>query len=161
MRISIIAACARNRVIGKHGSMPWHLPAELAHFKQLTMGKPIIMGRRTFESIGRTLPGRRNIVLTRDSAYRAPGAVVAHTIEDSLAAASGSQEAMIIGGGHLYRQLLTQAERLYLTVIEADIEGDTFFPEWSENEWVLREEVYRASDEKNKYAMSFLFLDRK
>lgn len=161
MRLSIIAACARNRVIGKHGTMPWHLPAELAHFKQLTMGKPIIMGRRTIESIGRILPGRRNIVITRDPEYRLPGAVVVHTIDDAIAAASDAEEAMIIGGGHLYRQLLEQASRLYLTQIEADTEGDTFFPEWEENEWVLKKKTYRSSDERNEYAMSFLILDRK
>lgn len=141
--------------------MPWHLPAELAHFKRLTMGKPIIMGRRTFESIGRILPGRRNIVVSRDPGYRLPGALVVHTIEDALAAAAGAEEAMIIGGGYLYRKVLKQAHRLYLTLIEADIEGDTLFPEWFENEWILREKSYRAADEKNEYAMSFLVLDRK
>lgn len=161
MRVSIIAACARNRVIGKEGIMPWHLPAELAHFKQLTMGKPIIMGRRTFESIGRILPGRRNVVVTRDPGYRLPGAVVVHTIDDALAAAADAKEAMIIGGGDLYRQLLGRASRLYLTLIEADIEGDTFFPEWIEKEWLLKERTYRAADEKNEYTMSFIVLDRK
>lgn len=161
MKISIIAALARNRVIGKDGTMPWHLPAELAHFKQLTMGKPIVMGRKTFDSIGRILPGRLNIVITRDRAYRVEGAVLVHTIEDALAAAKGAEEIMIIGGEHLYRQLLNQVSRLYLTMIEADIEGDTFFPELDESEWELKEKVCRLADEKNDYAMSFLVLERK
>ncbi len=141
--------------------MPWHLPAELAHFKQLTMGKPIVMGRKTFDSIGRILPGRLNIVITRDRAYRVEGAVLVHTIEDALAAAKGAEEIMIIGGEHLYRQLLNQVSRLYLTMIEADIEGDTFFPELDESEWELKEKVCRLADEKNDYAMSFLVLERK
>ena len=141
--------------------MPWHLPAELAHFKKLTMGKPIVMGRRTFDSIGRLLPGRLNIVLTRDSGYRVEGAVVVHSIEEALAAAEGAEEIMIIGGGHLYRQLLNRVSRLYLTLIEADVEGDTFFPELDESEWELRDKAYRSADERNEYAMSFIVLDRK
>jgi dihydrofolate reductase len=161
MRISIIAALARDRVIGKDAGMPWHLPAELAHFKKLTMGKPIVMGRRTFDSIGRLLPGRRNIVITRDPGYRLQGAVVVHSIEDALAAADGAEETMIIGGGHLYRQLLNRVSRLYLTLIEADIEGDTFFPELDESEWEMKDRTFRPADEKNEYAMSFLVLDRK
>ena len=141
--------------------MPWHLPAELAHFKKLTMGKPIVMGRRTFDSIGRLLPGRLNIVLTRDSGYRVEGAVVVHSIEEALAAAEGAEEIMIIGGGHLYRQLLNRVSRLYLTLIEADVEGDTFFPELDESEWELRDKAYQSADERNEYAMSFIVLDRK
>ena len=161
MRISIIAAFTRNRVIGKDGTMPWHLPAELAHFKRITMGKPIVMGRKTFDSIGRPLPGRRNIVITRDAECQLQGVVVVHTIEEAFAAANGAEEIMIIGGGHLYRQLLKYVTRLYLTLIEADIEGDTFFPELVKSEWNLKEKVYRPADEKNEHAMSFLVLERK
>ena len=161
MKISIIAALARDRVIGRNAGMPWHLPAELAHFKKLTMGKPIVMGRRTFDSIGKLLPGRLNIVLTRDRTYRLEGGVVVNSIEDALTAAHGAEEIMIIGGGHLYRQLMSRVSRLYLTLIEADVEGDTFFPELNESEWEMKDKVYRPADERNEYAMSFIVLDRK
>jgi len=161
MRISIIAAMASNRVIGRDGRMPWHLPAELRYFKLLTLGKPIVMGRRTFESIGRVLPGRRNIVITREQGWQFEGVDVMHNIDDALEAAGNEQEIMIIGGAELYRQMLYRVQRLYLTLIDADIEGDTYFPPFKWEEWKRLEKSYRAADEKNAYAMEFLILERK
>ncbi len=160
MKISIIAAMARNRVIGKDNTMPWYLPAELRHFKQVTMGKPIIMGRKTFDSIGRVLPGRRNIVITRDPDYRFEGLVVVHAIEQAWIAADDAEEVMLIGGGHLYQQMINRAERLYLTLIDAVIEGDTYFPEIKNSEWLEIQDVYRPADEKNRYALRFLEFER-
>ena len=161
MRISIIAAMASNRVIGRDGKMPWHLPAELRHFKQLTLGKPIVMGRKTFESIGRVLPGRRNIVITRERGWQFQGVDVMHNIDDALEAAGNAQEIVIIGGAELYRQMLYRVQRLYLTLIDADIEGDTYFPPFNWEEWQRVDKSYRPVDEKNAYAMEFLILDRK
>jgi dihydrofolate reductase len=161
MKISIIAAMTNNRVIGKGNAMPWHLPAELRHFKKVTMGKPIIMGRKTFDSIGRVLPGRRNIIITHDPQFQFDGTVVVHSLDDALTAAGSDDEVMIIGGGHLYRQVIKCADRLYLTMIDADIEGDTFFPEIAEHEWQKVEEVCRAADEENRHAMRFFVLERR
>lgn len=152
---------AHNRVIGKGNAMPWHLPDELRHFKQVTMGKPIIMGRNTFDSIGRALPGRQNIVITHDPKFQFDGTVVVHSIDEALTAAGSVDEVMIIGGGHLYRQMIKRADRLYVTMIDANIEGDTFFPEIVEDEWQAVEEVYQAADDKNGYAMRFLVLERR
>lgn len=160
MRISVIAAMSKNRVIGKDKKMPWHLPADLQHFKDITMGKPILMGRTTHESIGRVLPGRCNIVITRDPTYQAPGCVVVYTIEDALFAASYSQEIFVIGGEKLYRTMLERANRLYLTLIHQDFEGDTFFPEFDVAEWKEVEREDHGPDEKNKYSYSFLTFER-
>lgn len=160
MKISIIVAMSRNRVIGKGDAMPWHLPAELRHFKQVTMGKPIIMGRKTFESIGRVLPGRRNIIITRDPQYEFEDAIIVHSIDEALKAAGNTAEVMIVGGGHLYRQMIKDAECLYLTIVETDIEGDVFFPLIAEKEWRTTQELRRAPDEKNQFAMRFMILER-
>lgn len=150
-----------NRVIGKGDTMPWHLPAELRHFKQTTMGKPIIMGRKTFDSIGRALPGRQNIVITHDPKFHFDGTTVVHSIDEALTAAGSADEVMIIGGGHLYRQLINRADRLYLTMIDVILGGDTFFPEMAGHEWQKLEEVYRAADDENRYAMRYLVLERR
>lgn len=135
MKIALIAAMAANRVIGKDNKMPWHLPEELGYFKQVTMGKPIIMGRKTFESIGCVLPGRKNIVLTSNPSYYAEGVTVVTTLDAALAAANGCEEVMIIGGARLYQQMLEKADRLYLTKIELTVEGDAFFPEYQDFGW--------------------------
>ena len=141
--------------------MPWHLPAELRHFKQLTMGKPIVMGRKTFESIGRALPGRHNIVITRDRSWQFDGVDVAHSVDAAMKVAVNTDELMIIGGAKLYQQMLGCAQRLYLTLIDADIEGDTYFPVLNWNEWQEVENFLQPADGKNTYAMNFLVLDRK
>jgi len=129
MRIAIIAAMAENRVIGRDGAIPWDLPEDRRHFRDLTMGNTIIMGRKTFEAIGRPLPGRRTIVLSRRRDYRAEGVLVAHDLDAALTAAAGEEEVFICGGGELYREALPFAGRLYLTVIHLTVDGDTFFPE--------------------------------
>ncbi len=150
----------RNRVIGKGNDMPWHLPAELRHFKQLTMGKPIVMGRRTFASIGRVLPGRKNIVVTRDPHFCFSGVTVVHSLAAAVRAAGDVDELMIIGGAQLYQQTLERVDRLYITLIHVELEGDTYFPELNDEQWVQREKQRREADESNAYAMTYLVLDR-
>jgi dihydrofolate reductase len=160
MRISLIVAMAENRVIGRDNQLPWRIPEDLKHFKALTMGKPIIMGRKTYESIGRPLPGRDNIVITGDTLYRAEGCQVVHSIEEALRSVGVAEEAMIIGGAALYRQTLQDADRLYLTLVKAQPEGDTWFPKIEPQAWrEIRREAHRA-DESNEYDYAFVVLDR-
>ena len=129
MSIAIIAAMTENRVIGRNGAIPWDLPEDRRHFRELTMGHPVIIGRKTFESIGRPLPGRMNIVLSRREEYRAEGCLVARDLKAALMAAAGNDEVFICGGGELYREALPRADRLYLTLVHMTVAGDTFFPE--------------------------------
>jgi len=151
---------ARNRVIGADGKIPWHLPNELKLFKSLTMGHHIVMGRRTYESIGRLLPGRTTIVVTRQSGYTVPGAVVVHSIEDALAAGAGDDEIFVIGGAELFRATLPLADRLYLTVVDADPRGDTWMPDLDMTAWrETRVECFPA-DEKHAHAYRFAVLER-
>jgi dihydrofolate reductase len=161
MKISIIVAMTRDRVIGKSGALPWNLPAEIKYFKWVTMGKPIAMGRKTFASFARVLPGRQNIVITRDPSFKFEGVDVVHGVDEALAIAGDGEELMIIGGSELYRQTMDRADRIYLTLIDADIEGDTFFPAINFNDWREVENVFCTSNEKNIYSMRFLVLDRK
>ena len=160
MKISIVVAMASNGVIGRDNELPWHLPADLQHFKETTMGKPILMGRKTWESIGRPLPGRTNIVITRDTAYRAEGCVVVNSIDAALEASSGQDEVMVIGGAEFYRQVLPLADTIYLTRIHATISGDTCFPELNVADWREVERSDHAADEKNPHDYSFIRLDR-
>ena len=161
MLVSIIAAMDRNRLIGSNNQLPWHLPADLAHFKQVTMGKPIIMGRKTYESIGRPLPGRTNIVLTRSANFRAEGVLTAHTLEQALDYVSVEDEAMIIGGSTIYELALPRADRLYLTYVDSSSEGDAWFPEFDIERWrVVASEQHRA-DEKNSSDYRFVNYERK
>jgi dihydrofolate reductase len=134
-RLSLIVAVARNGVIGKDNRLPWRIPEDLKRFRTLTMGHHIIMGRRTWESIGRPLPGRTSVVITRDRAYLAPGATVVHSFADALAACAGDDEAFVIGGAAVYREALPLADCIYLTTIDADYEGDVFFPPVSAGQW--------------------------
>ena len=136
MELVLVVAAADNGVIGKDGAMPWHLPADLRHFRRITMGKPVIMGRKTWASIGRPLPGRQNIVLTRDAAFRAEGATVVSDLSAALAAAGAAAEAMVIGGAEIYALARPLATRIELTRIHASPEGDTFFPEPEASLWV-------------------------
>lgn len=149
-----------NRVIGNKNQLPWHLPADLQHFKQLTLGKPIIMGRKTFDSIGKPLPQRPNIVVTRDLAFQAPGVLIAYSLPEALALAQEAEEAMIIGGAHIFEQALPIVHRMYLTIIHHKFEGDTYFPQWDPREWQVVENVFRPSDDKNAFAMTFTTLVR-
>ncbi|MBD3618250.1 MAG: type 3 dihydrofolate reductase [Chromatiales bacterium] len=161
MKIILIAAMARDRVIGKDNQMPWHLPADLQHFKRLTLGKPVIMGRSTHESIGRPLPGRLNIVVTRDRGLQIEGCTVVHDLDAALDAAGDADEVMVIGGQKLFDQFLPRADRLELTIIDARCDGDTYFPEYSMQEWeeVTREE--HEADEKNGHPYTFVSLARR
>jgi len=161
MRISAIAAMSENRVIGLNNQMPWHLPADLKHFKTITLGYPILMGRKTFDSIGRPLPDRCNVVITRDVDFVAPGCVTANSIDTALSAVSYSNEIFVIGGAALFQQMLPQISRLYLTVIHHEFQGDTFFPEINPAEWNKLSHEDHVADGENAYAYSFLVLERK
>lgn len=154
--ISLIAAMANNRVIGKDNQMPWHLPADLGHFKAITLGKPIIMGRKTYESIGRPLPGRKNIVISRDTSYRLEGCETASSLEEAMRLVSEVEEIMIIGGGYLYEQTLPHADKLYLTFIDLDVEGDTQFPKYEDLKLTEIKREKHLKDEKNPYDYEFV-----
>jgi len=158
-RIAIIAALARNRVIGRGNRLPWHLPDDLRHFKRLTLGRPIIMGRRTWESLPGLLPDRTHLVVTRDPSYRADGAVVVGSLDEALGAAGG-EEALVVGGAQLYALALPRASRLYLTLVDAEVEGDVFFPAMDPAAWreVAREP--HAADERHAYPFAFVTLER-
>jgi dihydrofolate reductase len=159
-RISIVVAMDTRGVIGRDNGLPWHLPADLQHFKQTTMGKPILMGRKTHESIGRPLPGRTNIVITRDSGYRAAGCVVVNSIDAALAAAGDQDEIMVIGGADFYRQVLPRTDTIYLTRIHEAFDGDTCFPELNAADWREVERSDHTADAKNPHDYSFIRLDR-
>lgn len=158
--VSLVVAMAENNVIGKDGGLPWHIPADLKHFKAVTMGKPIVMGRRTFESIGRPLPGRLNIVVTRDPSRRWDGVETVRSLPDALerAAADGAAEIMIIGGGDLYRAALPLVQRIYLTRVHETVDGDTVFPELDPADW--REESCERRDDIHRVPVSFEILER-
>ncbi len=164
MRVSLIAAMARNQVIGRNNQLPWRLPADLKHFKQLTMGKPLIMGRKTYDSIGKPLPGRTNIVVTRDEGFTAEGVIVVHSLNAALAEAEAhldeSEEAMVMGGANIYYQYLPRADRMYLTLVEVEVAGDAHFPVYVPDEWELTEATRHDPDEKNPYAYQYLVFDR-
>jgi dihydrofolate reductase len=157
--ITLVAAMAINRAIGRDGAMPWHLPRELKHFKNTTMGKAIVMGRKTWESIGRVLPGRQNIVVTRNPDYAVEGCDVVSSLEAAIAAAE-SDEVMIIGGGQLYAEAMPQADRMVLTLVDCEPEADTWFPEWDEEDWREVSSREEASDENNPHAYRVLDLER-
>lgn len=161
MDISIVVARTKNNVIGKDNEMPWHLPVDLAWFRQNTIGKPVIMGRKTYESIGRLLPKRPNIILSR-SGFTVEGAYSACSLAQAVELAkrfANTDEIMIIGGGELFKQAIFQANKLYLTEIQAEIEGDTFF-EFDESNWQLCEETWSEIDENNPYRCRFMVLRR-
>ena len=158
--LSAIVAMAENRVIGKDNRLPWHLPADLQHFKSITTGHTIIMGRKTYESIGRPLPNRTNIILTRDKQFSAPGCVVCTSLEEALRYVDGSNEAFIIGGAEIYRQLLAKVQRIYLTIVHEQIVGDAYFPELDEKEWKeVKREAFEA-DDRNEYGYSFVVMEK-
>ncbi len=166
MVISLIWAMADNRVIGIENRLPWKLPADMQWFRKNTLGKPIIMGRLTFESFGaKALPGRRNIIISRDTDYsagkNADDIEVYNSIEAALDAVKGVEEVMIIGGMSLYKQALSMADRLYMTLIHADLEGDAWFPEFDTQQWNQGERFDYEADEKNTYPYSFVVLNRK
>ncbi|MEM9102405.1 MAG: type 3 dihydrofolate reductase [Pseudomonadota bacterium] len=159
--ISLIAAMSHQRIIGKDNQMPWHLPADLQHFKRVTLGKPVLMGRKTYESIGKALPGRKNIVITRDVSYQLDDAMVVHSVEDALAIVQQIEEVMIIGGAQIYQQTLHLAQKLYLTFIDCELEGDAVFPQWNEQVWSELSRTQHQKDEKNPFNYTFVELLRK
>ena len=136
MNLSLVAAVSANNVIGVNNQLPWHIPEDLQNFKRITMGKPILMGRKTFDSLGRALPGRINIVITRDSSYRRSGCSIFNNLDDALKEFSDYPEIIVIGGASFYKQLLPIADTLYLTMIKREFKGDTFFPEFDRSEWI-------------------------
>ncbi|MDP6183151.1 MAG: dihydrofolate reductase [Gammaproteobacteria bacterium] len=160
MRINIVVAMSRNAIIGRDGGLPWRLPADLRHFKSVTMGNPIIMGRKTHESIGRELPGRLNIVVSKQADFRAPGCRVAHSLNAALEAAGAAGEVMIVGGAALYAEALARTERIYLTEVHAALDGDTEFPPIDWTEWSETDRQSYTADDKNKHDYSFVVLDR-
>ncbi len=154
-KISIIVAMAKNRVIGKDNDMPWHLPADLQHFRQMTLNRPIIMGRKTYESIGRPLPKRHNIIISRNVDYKVDGCDVVSSLDKAVEVAGEVEEIFIIGGGFLYNQTIDQADRLYLTFIDLDVEGDTLFPEYEHLSLKKISSEHHQKDEKNPYDYEF------
>jgi dihydrofolate reductase len=161
LKRSLVVAVARNGVIGRDNALPWRLPADLAHFKRVTMGHPVVMGRRTYESIGKPLPGRANIVVTHDRGYSAPGCTVVHSLDDAWRAAGDAQEVSIIGGTTLFAETLPIADVIHLTEVLADVPGDTFFPPFDRGEWVEKEIARHPADEKNHYPIRILELTRR
>lgn len=161
MKIAIIVAMDQQSLIGKNNDLPWKLSADLQYFRRVTMGKPIIMGRNTHESIGRPLPGRLNIIVTKNKDYAVEGCTVVHSIEDAIAACGDAEEAMVMGGASLYQQFLPLADRLYLTQVHANLEeGDTWFPDWQKADWLELNREDHPADEKNDYPFSFIIYDR-
>ncbi len=161
MQVSIIVAMDRNRVIGKDDTLPWHISSDLQNFKKITMGKPIIMGRKTHESIGRPLPGRENIILTRDKDYQAEGCTVLNSLEDIFEHCKAVDEIMITGGADIYQLTLDKASKIYLSEVHTEVNGDTFFPELNKNHWMEISREDHKADEKNDYDYSFVVLKRK
>ena len=162
MKITLIAAMAENRVIGRDNALPWHLPADLARFKQRTEGHVVIMGRRTFESVGRPLPNRRSIVVTRKHDYHPPGAEIAHSLDEAIERGRETEreEIFILGGAEIYALALPDVDRLELTIVHADVSGDTFFPECDLSEWKLIDQQRHEADDRHAHAFSFRTYER-
>ncbi len=160
MQLALVAAMDKTRVIGVKNQLPWQMPADLAHFKQLTLNKPVVMGRKTFDSIGRPLPQRRNVIITRQQNYQQAGCEVVHSLDEAMQLLQDNEEVMLIGGGELFAQALPHANTLYLTIIDTCVEGDTFFPHWNENEWQQITSTLRHKDEKNPFDCRFITLQR-
>src|SRR6516165_841591 len=159
--ISLIVAMAQNGVIGRDNSLPWRLPEDLKRFRAFTLGKPVLMGRKTFESIGHPLPGRTNLVLTRDRNFLAHGVIVVHSVAEAMAQAGASEELVAIGGAEVYRLLLPLARRIYLTHVQADVPGDITFPEFDSTQWADVEYSSQPADEAHAYPLTFVTLERR
>jgi len=161
MRLSIIAALSSNNVIGRDNDLPWHLSTDLKRLKALTMGHHMIMGRKTYDSIGRPLPGRTIVVITRDPSFAAEGVKIVHSLEDAIQVAAGDDEPFIAGGAQIFEQAIHRADRMYLTRVHAEVEGDTWFPDFDDvSEWQLTDSEHFDAGEKNDYPFSFLTYDR-
>ena len=157
---TLVLAMARNRVIGRDNQLPWRLPDEIAYFKKVTMGHPIVMGRRTYESIGKPLPGRMNIVVTRNRGFAAPGCTVVGSLDEAWRAAGDADEVCVIGGTSLFRESLPIADRIHLTEVEAEVPGDTYFPEFDRTQWRETEIERHPADARHAYPFRILRLDR-
>ena len=149
----------RNKVIGKDGRLPWHLPDDMAHVRELTTGKPLIMGRRTYDSIGRPLPKRTNIVMTRDMTFRPDGVKVARSKEEALALAGDAPEIIVFGGAEIFKQFMLEVDRIYLTQVNADVAGDTYF-DFGATEWRVLDNVEHPADARHPYSFNFVTLER-
>lgn len=152
---------AENRVIGRDNALPWRLPSDMKHFKELTIGHTVIMGRKTYDSMGQPLVERRNVVISRDPSLAYDGAEVVSSLDDALGLAAGEDEVFVAGGGEIYRLALPRADRIYLTVVHTAVEGDTHFPEFDMEEWRLAEDVRHESDERHQYGFSFRLYRRR
>jgi dihydrofolate reductase len=161
VRRSLVVAVARNGVIGRDNQLPWRLPDDLAYFKRVTMGRPVVMGRRTFESIGKPLPGRTNIVVTHNLSFRAPGCTVVHSLEAAWKAAGDAEEAYVIGGTSLFEEALPTVDVIHLTEVEADVEGDTYFPPFDRSQWRETEVARHPADERHAYPFRIVRLERR
>jgi dihydrofolate reductase len=160
--VGIVVAVSENNVIGKDNQLVWHLPADLKHFKNTTMGHPILMGRKTFESIGKPLPGRKSIVITRQEDYKAEGCLIAHTVQEAIEKAKElDDQVYIIGGAEVYKQALPYVDTIELTKIHHSFDGDTYFPAIKDEEWKIEAKEEHFPDDKNKYSYSFITLTRK
>ena len=157
----MVAAMAENGMIGKDGVLPWHLPADLKHFKAVTLGKPVIMGRRTWQEVGKPLPGRRNIVISRQPDYSVPGAELVASLDEALALVANEPEVMVIGGGQIYKEAIPRADRFYRTLVCGEPQGDTVFPELDWSQWELVEEQSHPADERHSWPMLFQTFQRK
>ena len=158
--VSLIAAMAENRVIGRDGGLPWRLPDDLRHFKELTVDHTVIMGRRTFEEIKRPLDNRRNVVITRNKEFRPHGITVVPSLKEALALGATENEVFIIGGGEIFAKAMPLADRIYLTLVHAQVEGDTFFPVFETSAWALSSEEFHPADERHEYSFTFRRYDR-
>jgi dihydrofolate reductase len=161
MKLSIIVAMANNGVIGRDGDLPWHISEDLRRFKRITMGSPIVMGRKTYDSIGRPLPGRQSIVITRQATWQAEGVTAVTSLAAALAACGETDEAFVIGGAEIYRLALPKADRLYITRVEADVDGDVRLPEIAWDDWQLVDQQPGEPDDKNPYHWKFETYDRR
>jgi dihydrofolate reductase len=163
MKISLIAAATENNVIGKDNDLPWHLPDDMKFFVQTTKGHHILMGRKNLESFGKLLPRRTNIILTRDQSFNYEGAVIFHDLKEAFqfAEKNGEEELMVIGGGEIYKQALPHADRIYLTRIHTELEGDTFFPDFDHKKWKVVSKEYHPKDEKHQFDFTFYTFERK
>jgi dihydrofolate reductase len=161
MRRTLVVAMSHNRVIGRDNQLPWRLPADLAFFKRVTLGHPVIMGRRTYESIGKPLPGRLNVVVTGQRDFAAPGCVVVHSLDEAYRAANGAEQVSIIGGSSIFEEALPAADEIYLTEIGAEIPGDVRFPEFDRSEWSETELERHAADDRHAYPFRILKLQRR
>jgi len=160
MKLAIIVATDEQGLIGKNNDLPWKLSADLQYFRRVTMGKPLIMGRNTHDSIGRALPGRKNIIVTKNERYQVNDCTIVHSISDALLACDQADEVMVMGGASLYEQLLPIADKLYLTQVHASLAGDTWFPEWNKNEWSEIKREDHLADDRNQYDYSFIVYEK-